>query len=121
MFASSLLGRARKRPCLVVQSAWEARATVAHLGDYIPELGDLRPFQALGLEHAHSKRKVVCLAVTNRRPGQRTPQNMSHLVASEHTKREFKDTLDSREHEAQKRAKRVRALRHIKNVEDLHF
>ena len=93
----------------------------AHMGDFIREFGDLRPFQAQGLEHAHSKRKMVCLTVTNRRPGERTPQNMSHLIAYEHTKREFRHTLDSREHEAQKRAKSQRAVRHAKKVSDLHL
>ena len=35
---------------------------------------------------------------------------MSHQIAYEHTKREFKLMLDSRKHEAQKRAERARAL-----------
>ena len=43
----------------------------AHIGEMYLQWGDLRPFQAQGLEHCHSKRKRAGLRLTNRKKGQR--------------------------------------------------
>jgi hypothetical protein len=88
----------------------------AHMGDIYLQWGDLRPFQAQGLEHCHSKRKRAGVRLTNRKRGQRNSQHMDYIIGCDYIKKEFRHSLDAREHERNKKAKLVRALRRIKKV-----
>ena len=59
--------------------------------------------------------------MTNRKPGERTPQHMTHLISAEFARREFKHELDSAVHAMEKRAKYMRGMRHAKKVNDLQL
>ena len=85
----------------------------AHIGEMYLKWGDLRPFQAQGLEHCHSKRKRAGVRLTNRKKGQRNSQHMDYIIGSDYVKKEFRHTIDQQEHERNRKAKMVRALRRI--------
>jgi len=61
----------------------------AHIGEMYLQWGDLRPFQAQGLEHCHSKRKKAGVRLTNRKKGQRNSQHMDYLIGCDFVKKEF--------------------------------
>jgi hypothetical protein len=85
----------------------------AHMGEMSLRWGDLRPFQAQGLEHCHSKRKRAGVRLTNRKKGQRNSQHMDYLIGCDYVKKEFRHSLDAQEHARNKQAKQVRAMRRI--------
>ena len=85
----------------------------AHIGEMYLKWGDLRPFQAQGLEHCHSKRKRAGVRLTNRKKGQRNSQHMDYIIGCDYVKKEFRHTIDQQEHERNRKAKMVRALRRI--------
>jgi hypothetical protein len=85
----------------------------AHIGEMYLKWGDLRPFQAQGLEHCHSKRKRAGVRLTNRKKGQRNSQHMDYLIGCDYVKKEFRHSLDAQEHARNRKAKHVRALRRI--------
>jgi len=91
----------------------------AHLHEFVLEWGDLRPFQAQGLEHCHSLRKQAARAMTNKKKGQRISQMMDFLVGTDYNQKTVQHNLDQKAHARNKLAQQKRALRKVVKMEKM--